>query len=171
MILENYNLVHYLYYMKKSAWLICLLSIVIALGIGFAGAFFTTPQIATWYATLVKPALNPPAWIFGPVWTLLYILMGVASYLIWEKRKQQGAKTFLIAYVVSLILNFLWSLVFFGGHQTLAAAVIVILLWGTIVGLIITAMKIDKLASYLLIPYLLWVSFATYLNIAIFLLN
>lgn len=157
--------------MKKNTVIACVLSIFLALGIGFAGSSVTISEIPTWYATLTKPMLNPPAWVFGPVWMLLYILMGVASGTVWQYKKKKTAQVFLGIYGISLIANFLWSYVFFGLHLLGHAVVIVVALWLLILALIAVSWKFHRLSAYLLIPYLLWVSFASYLNIQIYLLN
>lgn len=142
------------------------------------GAFFTTPAIGTWYATLTKPALNPPNWIFGPVWTILYICMGVAVFFVWssyaeqtdatEKRKRRNA---LIVFDVHLALNAAWSMLFFGLQNPLLAFVEIIVLWCAIVWVIIVFYPLSRKAAYLLLPYLAWVSFAAYLNYFIWILN
>ncbi len=156
--------------MGKLAKLI--IAIVVCEGVGLAGAFFTFPSIATWYSTLNKPAFSPPSWIFGPVWTILYLLMGVAVYLVWVKGwENKKVKEALIYFTVQLILNFLWSVFFFGLHSPLLAFVDIVLLWLAILLTILKFYKISKSAAYLLIPYLLWVTFASILNLSIVLLN
>jgi translocator protein len=140
--------------------------------VGFLGTPFTSFAIPTWYATLNKPFFAPPNWIFGPVWTLLYFLMGLAFYLIWkqgwQKKKVKDAGLFFLA---QLALNFIWSPIFFGLKAPLLGLIVIIAMW---VLILITMRKfypLSKLASYLLVPYLLWVSFATLLNAAIVILN
>lgn len=152
-----------------------LFSVFIAQLAGIIGSFFTVSKIPTWYATLAKPSFNPPNWLFGPVWTTLYTLMGISAYLVWEKRNDKKfaklAKNALVFYGFQLVLNALWSIVFFG-FEALGAAIIVIgFLWAMIFLTIIYSYKVSKLAAFLLIPYLLWVSFASVLNIALYLLN
>jgi tryptophan-rich sensory protein len=147
-----------------------LLSIGICLGAGFIGSFFTYSAIPDWYAGLNKPPFNPPNWVFGPVWTLLYILMGISFYTIWiskSKFKKKGIKIFLI----QLILNTSWSIAFFGFKNPELALINIIVLWIAIFLTIKSFLKISKVAAYLLIPYLLWVSFAGILNLSIVLLN
>ncbi len=146
------------------------LSIGICLGAGFIGSFFTYSAIPDWYAGLNKPPFNPPNWVFGPVWTLLYILMGISFYLIWiskSKLKQKGIKIFSI----QLILNTSWSIVFFGFKNPELAFINIIVLWIAIFLTIKSFFKISKVSAYLLVPYLLWVSFAGILNFSIVLLN
>jgi len=145
-------------------------SIVLPLLAGAVGSAFTTSAITTWYTTLNKPSFNPPNYLFGPVWTVLYILMGISFYLVLvskAKSKQLAVKLFL----VQLILNTLWSLIFFGAHNPMLALFDIVVLWGAILFTIVSFYKISKPASYLLIPYILWVSFATILNLSIVLLN
>lgn len=136
----------------------------------FIGSYFTTPAIEGWYSDLAKPLLNPPNWVFAPVWTILYILMGLSFYLIWNsnnKKKATAAKVFFI----QLVLNSLWSIVFFGLENPPLAFLVIIALWLAIAWTIVKFNEISRKASYYLIPYLLWVSFAAYLNIAIWILN
>jgi translocator protein len=147
-------------------------SIIIAHSAGIIGSLFTVSAIATWYEGLVKPVFNPPNWIFGPVWLVLYTLMGVALYLIWNKglSNKQVRFTF-IFFIVHLIFNALWSIVFFGLQNILLGLIVILVLWLMILSLISLSWKIDRRASYLLMPYLLWVSFATLLNFSILQLN
>ena len=141
------------------------LSILACLSAGLIGSLFTFSSIPTWYKTLVKPPFSPPNWVFGPVWTMLYVLMGIALSLIWKKR---GARTL---FLIHLAFNAGWSIVFFGLHSITGGMVVIIILWGLIVALIRAFYRIDRRASYLLIPYLVWVSFASILNFSLLLLN
>jgi translocator protein len=139
---------------------------------GFVGSVFTTPSIPGWYAGLVKPPFNPPNWLFAPVWTILYALMGLAAYLVFQKRAgHPEVRKALAIFGVQLVLNMLWSIVFFGAHQILGAAVVIVLLWAMILETILAFSKISRPAFRLLIPYFLWVSFATVLNISLYVLN
>jgi benzodiazapine receptor len=139
---------------------------------GIIGSFFTAPSVPGWYAGLAKPPFNPPGWVFAPVWTILYALMGLAAYLVYDKGlKRDDVRKALAVFAVQLILNALWSIVFFGAHLILGAAVVIILLWVMIVGTIWLFSRISKAAAYLLVPYILWVSFATVLNISLYVLN
>lgn len=156
--------------MKKAFTI--LFFILISQSAGIIGSFFTAPAIAGWYAELNKPLFNPPSWIFAPVWISLYALMGIASYLIWVKRKKEKlANTALVIFFIHLIFNALWSIIFFGLKNPMWAFFEILILWVMVLILIIIFHKIDKKASYLLIPYVLWVSFATFLNFAIWILN
>lgn len=142
------------------------------LAVGLSGSFFTFGSIPTWYATLTKPALTPPSWVFGPVWTLLYIFMGIAAFLIWKQGlKKKEVRTALLVFLLQLGLNFLWSILFFGLLNPAIALVDIVLMWGSIVWTIVLFRRLSRPAAYLLLPYLAWVSFATYLNAAIWVLN
>lgn len=139
---------------------------------GIIGSFFTISAIPNWYAGLVKPSLNPPAWIFGPVWTVLYVLMGVAAFLVWKNGWQRkDVRTALGVFGVQLLLNAIWSIIFFGFQSPGWALVDIILLWLAIIWTISIFYKISRPAAHLLLPYLFWVSFALYLNYAIWVLN
>ncbi|MBP9762576.1 tryptophan-rich sensory protein [Patescibacteria group bacterium] len=139
---------------------------------GIVGSLFTTKAIPTWYAGLIKPALNPPSWVFGPVWTVLYAMMGVAAFLVWKQGWQRKeVKIALGVFGLQLVINALWSLLFFGLHNPLLALIDILLLWLLILVTMIVFYRISKPAAYLLLPYLCWVSFATYLNYAIYVLN
>jgi len=157
--------------MFKKSILPLLISILIVFSFGFIGSLFTTPSIATWYAFINKPLFSPPNWIFAPVWTLLYILMGISAFLIWKKRDNLKTKQALIFYGIQLILNALWSIIFFGMHNPGLAFLEIIILWLFILITLIKFYKINKTAGILFIPYLLWVSFASILNYAIWMLN
>ena len=155
-----------------------IISIAKTEGAGVIGAFFTTPAITTWYVTLTKPAPNPPNWIFGPVWTILYFLMGVAVFMVWslyadapEGDVKKGRRNALIIFDIQLALNVVWSIFFFGLHSPFLALIGIIVLWCAVVWTIILFYPISRVAAYLLVPYILWVSFAVYLNYAIFALN
>jgi len=148
------------------------LAIIICELAGGAGALFTLSAIPGWYAGLIKPALNPPNWIFGPVWTTLYFLMGIAAFLVWRKGlSQKDVRTALIIFGIQLLLNVAWSVIFFGAHNPAGAFADIVLLWLAILATIITFYKISPAAAYLLLPYILWVSFAGYLNYAVWTLN
>lgn len=139
---------------------------------GIIGAIFTTPAIPTWYQSLNKPSFNPPAWVFGPVWTLLYFLMGISLYLVLNSSvKSHFKKIGLNFFYLQLFLNILWSLIFFGFKMPFVAFIEIIFLWLSIFFTIYYFVKTTKLAAYLLIPYLLWVTFASFLNLAIAMLN
>jgi len=147
-------------------------SVGVCLFAGFIGSFFTVSSIPTWYAALNKPSFNPPNWIFGSVWTILYILMGIALYLVIKKglinNEIKLAATF---FAVQLILNTIWSILFFGMRSPLLGFIEIGALWLSILFTTITFWRISSLAGILLIPYILWVSFASVLNYFIWRLN
>lgn len=139
---------------------------------GIIGTFFTTPAIPTWYADLVKPSWNPPSWVFGPVWTTLFALMGIAAFLVWRKGLQRrDVRIALGVFAVQLVLNTCWSILFFGLRNPGAAFAKIIALWLAILATIVTFFRISKTAAWLLLPYIAWVSFAAYLNYTIWMLN
>jgi tryptophan-rich sensory protein len=154
--------------MRSINWYKLIISLVICLAAGFIGSIFTTPAIGAWYATLHKPAFNPPNWIFGPVWTILFILMGLAFYLVWQKPNNKKA---LIIFVIQLVLNIAWSFCFFYLQNPLAGLLEIVVLWIFILLTIINFYKIYQPTAYLLIPYILWVSFAVVLNYYLYRLN
>lgn len=156
---------------SKINFITLLLFILGTLLVGFIGSSFTLPSISTWYATLKKSALNPPNWIFGPVWTTLYILMAVAAWQISGLKPSFRTKKALVFFVLQLILNVLWSYLFFGKQLLLAAFIEILILW---LFILITTIKFYKLkpsAGWLFVPYLAWVSFASYLTFAAWTLN
>lgn len=136
---------------------------------GAVGSLFTFKAIPTWYAGLNKPSFNPPNAIFGPVWTLLYILMGIALYLVIIKNKK--VKPAVVFFIIQLILNSLWSIIFFGLKNPTGALMEIMVLWLAIIVTIFYFWKISRAAAYLLLPYLAWVSFASVLNYFIVILN
>lgn len=149
-----------------------IISLVLCYFVAYAGSTVTTPVIDTWYASLNKPFFNPPNWVFGPVWTLLYTMMGVSLFIMWKKGIKGKKERYAIQmFFLQLFLNFLWSFVFFGLEQPLGAFIVILLLWGAIFYTIMLFKKIDKTAAQLLIPYIAWVSFATLLNLFIVILN
>jgi len=158
--------------MKLKSFSKLIIAIVACELAGIIGSVFTTPSIAGWYAGIVKPALNPPAWVFGPVWTTLFVLMGISAFLIWKKGlDRKDVKIALGIFLGQLMLNTLWSIIFFGLHSLGGALVEIVFLWLAILLTIIAFAKISKPAAWLLAPYILWVSFAMYLNYAIWMLN
>jgi len=139
---------------------------------GFVGSFATFSQIETWYAGINKPSFNPPNWIFGPVWTTLYFLMVLSSYLIYtSKKKRKYVEKDLNIFYAQLFLNSLWSVLFFGFQQLLLASIEIIILNASILWMILEFKKVNKKAAYLQIPYFLWACFATILTLSIYALN
>ncbi len=148
-----------------------IVSIVLTVGLGSLGGIFTISEIPVWYAGLQKPSFNPPNWLFGPVWTLLYLLMGISVYLIWKQPASSVRNTALTFFVIQFVLNFCWSILFFNQHQLGWALVEIIVMWVAILVTIIWFGKLSSVAAWLLVPYILWVSFASLLNGAIWKLN
>jgi len=158
--------------MKFNNFFKLAIAIVVAELAGAIGSVFTVSAIPNWYAGLVKPALNPPSWVFGPAWTTLYALMGIAAFLIWKSGwDKKEVKKALGVFGIQLVLNALWSIIFFGLHSPGWALVDIIALWFAIVWTMVVFYKISKPAAYLLVPYILWVSFVSYLNYSIWMLN
>lgn len=158
--------------MKVKNISLLILSIFISQLAGIIGSFGTVSSISSWYQYLAKPSFNPPNFVFGPVWTILYTLMGIALYFVWVKGyKKKKIKKAVNLFLIHLAVNTIWSLVFFGARNLGGALIIILILWVMIAYLIKLFWDIDRRSSYLLIPYLLWVGFATILNAAIWQLN
>lgn len=156
--------------MSKIIKFVIAVAIPLALG-SFAG-FFTSSSVQGWYRTANKPSFNPPNWIFAPVWTTLYVLMGIAFYIVWIKVEESEIKTkAIIFYFIQLVLNFCWSIIFFYAAAPGWAFAEIILLWIMIAATINKFSRISKIAAWLLVPYILWVTFAAVLNFAIWRLN
>ncbi len=135
------------------------------------GSAATLPNISTWYATIEKPFFSPPNWVFGPVWTLLYLLIGLSLYLVWVARYKKPKTPALAVFGLQLTLNILWSVVFFGLHAPWVGVAVIVLLLVSIAATIRLFWPISKASAYLLLPYAAWVGFATILNTAVALLN
>lgn len=172
-----------------------LISVVICELAGIAGSLFTVPAISGWYATLNKPVFSPPNWIFAPVWTTLYLLMGISLYLVWKNNwqvknplLQSGRKTWnlwserlwtgdlqkvniISIFALQYVLNILWSYIFFGLHSPVLAFIEILALWWAIVYTVVNFYRVSKSAAYILLPYLIWVSFAAVLNYSLMVLN
>ncbi len=153
-------------------WLKILICVVVMNLLGGAGAIVTSGSLKDWYAGLAKPPGVPPNWIFGPVWTLLYAMVGISFALLWHRVPGGREKhTAMIVFVIQLILNLSWTPIFFGAHWLGEALVVIVALW---IGILLTIQKLkplDRTAAMLLVPYLAWVSYATYLNAGYYLLN
>lgn len=143
----------------------------VCLAAGFLGSLFTRTSVETWYIELRKPAFTPPAWIFGPVWTFLYVLMGVAAWLVWRERGFAGAGTALGVFLAHLVLNAGWSALFFGLKRPGTAFAEILLLFGVVVALAVAFHRIRPAAGLLLLPYAAWVAFASFLNFRLWRLN
>lgn len=148
-----------------KAWIVLAVWVLISLSAGFIGSRFPPGE---WYDSLAKPSFNPPGWVFGPVWTLLYILMGIAVWLVW---KEQGFSTAVYLFMAHLALNALWSYLFFGANKPGLAFLEIILLWVLILLTMILFWRARTAAGVLFIPYLLWVSFASVLNYSLWRMN
>jgi len=156
--------------MRKPIRLI--VAVLLPVLVGAVSGLFTASSVKTWFVTLNKPSFNPPSYVFAPVWTTLYIMMGVAFYLVWvsvtDKAQQHKAMT---VYFIQLFLNFCWSFIFFYKQRPDLALIDIVFLWISIVATLVLFYRISKPAGWLLVPYLLWVSFASALNYAIWQLN
>ncbi len=153
-------------------WIVGIVSVLIAQAAGGIGAIFTSAKIPTWYATVVKPSWQPPNWLFGPVWTTLFTLMGIAAAIVWIQRGQSPiAQKALVAYGVQLILNVLWSYLFFGMQSPGLAFIEIVFLLIAIVGTMVLFWRVSPAAGWLMMPYLIWVLFASFLNFTIWRLN
>ncbi|MFC2174874.1 TspO/MBR family protein [archaeon] len=155
--------------MKVKSWRHLIGFVVLSQLAGVIGSVFTVGSVGTWYTALVRPELAPPNWVFGPVWITLYFLMGIAAYLVWQKGKKPEAALQLFG--LQLVLNTMWSIIFFGMHNLALALAEIVLLWGAIVLTTKEFYRVDKHAAYLMAPYILWVSFAALLNYWFWVLN
>ncbi|ACB74971.1 TspO/MBR family protein [Opitutus terrae] len=157
--------------MKSSRWLPLGLFLLLAAFAGTIGAIATATSVHTWYPTLQKPAWTPPNWLFGPAWTLLYILMSIAAWRVWRVGGEADARHTSRLFAAQLALNALWSVLFFGLHRPGLALVEVIVLWLVLIRIYVRFRAADRIAGWLWLPYLLWVSYATLLNAAVWELN
>lgn len=151
-----------------AAWLGLILWMCLSFTPAWIGAYFPPSQ---WYADLAQPALTPPGWVFGPVWTMLYLMMGVAAWLVWRRYGLHGAAWPLGLFLVQLVLNACWSYLFFGRQNPGLAFLDILALWLAILATLIAFWRYHRPAGQLLLPYLLWVTFAVYLNLQFWLLN
>jgi translocator protein len=157
---------------SKKTWKRFGISFIFFQGMGLLGALFTAPAIETWYRELAKPDFTPPSWIFGPVWTILYLTLAIALTLVWNQvKKNSKAWWVLWLFLFHGILNGFWSILFFGLQSPELALINIILMLVTLVIFLFSVWKVDRRVLFLLIPYLFWISFATALNFAIVLLN
>jgi tryptophan-rich sensory protein len=157
--------------MKISHIIKLIISILLPLSVGAAAGMFTSQAVPTWYASLNRPSFSPPNWVFGPVWTSLYILLGISFFLIWKEKASKERDLAIKVFLVQMLLNFAWSFLFFYFNLIGAALIEIILLWTSIAAMIYLFYKIKPVAAYMNIPYLLWVSFATILNAGYYFLN
>jgi len=157
--------------MSRSQILKLLVSLALPLGLGSLAGLFTADAIPGWYETLTRPSFNPPNWVFGPVWTFLYLIMGFSFYLVWSQRPSKARKQAILAFLVQMTLNFGWSFIFFYYNLIGLALIEIVGLWISIAVMLLLFFKVKALAAYLNIPYLLWVTFATILNAGYYWLN
>jgi len=143
----------------------------LCLAVGALGGWVTADSVKSWYTTINKPSFTPPNWVFGPVWTVLYVLMGVAAWRVWCKARPDQLRVPLALFAVQLALNLAWSVVFFGAHRIGGAVLVIVGLEAAILATMVAFRRIDGLAALLLVPYALWVVFAAVLNIAVWQLN
>jgi len=155
--------------MKKVIQLV--VAIFVCQSAGFIGSLFTAPNIPSWYQGLTKPFFSPPNWLFAPVWFLLYTLMGIAAFLIWQRHDERRARRLLLVFFIHLIVNTLWSVLFFGLQNPLLGLIDIVVMLALIFYLIFGFYRLNKIAAWLLFPYLIWVSFATLLNYFIYVYN
>jgi translocator protein len=149
-----------------------IVSILVVFVAGSIGTLATMSELTTWYAALIKPPWTPPNWAFGPIWSTLYVLMGIALFLVWRQGlERKDVKFAILIFAVQLVLNILWSVVFFGIHSIFGGFILILILWIAIFANIIAFYIISKPAGLLLIPYIIWVSIASYLNYSVYLLN
>jgi tryptophan-rich sensory protein len=156
---------------SPKKWSALVVSLVVCLGTGAVGAAWTNTSLSTWYGTLEKPPWNPPDWVFGPVWTGLYIGMAVAAWLVWLKKDLSSSRAPLRLFSVQLILNGAWSFLFFGLRSPALALADIVLLWCAILATISSFRRVSNWAAALLAPYFAWVSFAAVLNWTLWRLN
>ncbi|MHC1705067.1 MAG: TspO/MBR family protein [Tenuifilaceae bacterium] len=157
--------------MNKSLIIKFPVSILLPLSLGAIAGMFTAQAVPEWYATLNRPFFNPPNWIFGPVWTTLYLILGVSFFLIWKQNPSKQRNQAIMIFLIQMILNFGWSFLFFYYNMIGFALFEIVVLWLSIIGMIILFYRIKPLAAYMNIPYLLWVTFATILNAGYYFLN
>lgn len=157
--------------MSRSNIIKLTISLLMPLSVGAVAGMFTSQAVPTWYASLNRPSFSPPNWVFGPVWTSLYILLGLSFFLIWKENPSKQRNYAIIVFSIQMLLNFAWSFIFFYFNMIGAALIEIILLWFSIVAMIHLSYKIKPIAAYLNIPYLLWVSFAAILNAGYYFLN
>ena len=148
-----------------------LASLALPLGLGALAGLFTAEAVPEWYETLNRPSFNPPNWLFGPVWTILYILLGISLFLIWKQSASKKRNLAIFVFLLQMALNFAWSFIFFSFNMIGFALIEIILLWISIIIMLVLFYKIKPVASFINIPYLIWVTFATILNASYYILN
>jgi len=154
-----------------NKWIKLAIAIVICQMAGVIGSIFTTPSIGTWYASLNKPWFTPPNFVFAPVWITLYTLMGISLYWVWQKGPGKEVRSALLAFSGQLVINSVWSIVFFGLESPFYALILIVFMWFLILLTIYKFYKLDKKAGLILVPYIAWVTIATFLNYYVWILN
>lgn len=153
-------------------WMKLAISMILPLIVGAVAGLFTTSEINGWFQTINKPSWQPPNWVFGPVWTALYLLMGIAFYLIWKSNAPKAKKRIaIILWIIQLVFNFFWSFIFFKQHQIDWALGEIVVLWFFILLTMVSFSRIRQIAAWLMVPYISWVTFATLLTLTIYQLN
>ncbi|PYX46925.1 MAG: sensory protein TspO [Acidobacteria bacterium] len=155
----------------RESWLSLLPFVVVCLAVAGIGALFTNSSVKTWYPQLHRPEWTPPTWIFGPVWTTLYLMMAFSAWLVWRGSNWTAARFALLLFAIQLVLNMLWSAVFFGMRRIGPAFGEILLLWMMIIATTVAFYSLSLLAAWLLIPYIAWVGLASYLNFRIWQMN
>lgn len=159
--------------MTKSAprnqWLVLIGLILLCLAVGALGGYVTVGAIDTWYRPLAKPDWTPPDWLFGPVWTALYVMMAIAAWLVWRTQDRIGPA--MVLFFSQLALNFAWSFLFFGARSPWLGVVDIAFLWVAVLLTMVVFFSKSRIAGWLFVPYLMWVSFAAALNVAVWQLN
>jgi benzodiazapine receptor len=145
--------------------------LAVCLGVSAVGGWITQTSVNDWYQTLIKPSMNPPDWVFAPTWITLYVMMAVAGWRVWLRPENSLRRMAMVAFAIQLMLNLIWSFIFFGAKSPGFAAIEIVLLWISILITLLLFWRIDRFAGWMMCPYVLWVSFAIYLNISIVLLN
>ena len=156
---------------NKGDWIGLIISILICFAVAALGSLATTPEIPAWYRGLKKPAWTPPNWLFGPAWTALYLAMAVAVWMVWKRAEGVGGNAALRVFAIQLALNLAWSFIFFKFHNPALAFAEIVLLWIAIAVTILKFAYVSEIAAWLLVPYLIWVTYAASLNFAIWRMN
>jgi benzodiazapine receptor len=156
---------------SRNPWIVLVGFLALSIAVMAIGGLVTAPAVADWYQGLTKPSWTPPDWLFGPVWTVLYLAMAVAAWLVWRRWGWQGARCALTLYFVQLGLNFLWSPAFFGLRDPLLGMIVIVPLWLTVAATTAAFFRMHRLAGWIFVPYLAWTSYAVGLNAAILALN
>lgn len=158
--------------MTISRWGQALLAVLLCEAVGLMAGWATQTSVLTWYPTLAKPIFTPPDWVFGPVWVSLYALMGIAAFLVWERSTEDRAgQVALVLFVIQLVLNGAWSFAFFGAQSPGLGLVVILVLWGVLAWTVERFFRVRRVAGWLLVPYLLWLTYAVALNFGIWILN